>query len=108
MHDEKHAPCRTRGHQRDESYHIPIIFVLVIGKHMQTWMLLNLEVFLVISFSSFVPLSPLANTSFFPLFPHFLLGLLFPPGVITASSNCIMERWKGKSQPAAWCFIGVA
>lgn len=106
MHDEKHAPCRTHGHQRDESYHIPIIFVLVIGKHMQ--MLLNLEVFLVISFSSFVPLSPLANTSFFPLFPHFLLGLLFPPGIITASSNCIMERWKGKSQPAAWCFIGVA
>lgn len=32
-------------------------------------MLLNLEVFLVISFSSFVPLSPLANTSLlFPLF----------------------------------------
>ena len=71
MHDEKHAPCRTRGHQRDESYHIPIIFVLVIGKHMQ--MLLNLEVFLVISFSSFVPLSPLANTSL--LFPLSLFSL---------------------------------
>lgn len=40
-------------------------FVLVIGKYMQTWKLLNLEVFLVISFSFlfFVPLSfPLANT----------------------------------------------
>lgn len=77
MHDEKHAPCRTRGHQRDESYHIPIIFVLVIGKHMQ--MLLNLEVFLVISFSSFVPLSPLANTSLlFPLFsPVFFWAFCF-------------------------------
>lgn len=40
-------------------------FVLVIGKYMQTWKLLNLEVFLVISFPFFffVPLSfPLANT----------------------------------------------
>lgn len=79
MHDEKHAPCRTRGHRRDESYHIPIIFVLVIGKHMQTWMLLNLEVFLVISFSSFVPLSPLANTSLlFPLLsPVFFWAFCF-------------------------------
>lgn len=58
---------------------------------MQTWMLLNLEVFLVISFSSFVPLSPLANTSFFPSFPPFSSG----PSVSSWSNNSVFKLHHG-------------
>lgn len=58
-------------------------FVLVIGKYMQTWKLLNLEVFLVISFPffflfPFLSLLLILNpSSFFPFFLVFFWALSF-------------------------------